>query len=626
MTKDAVREIVKGVLPVMNQEMLFRIFSSAPAILGVVRDDDYVIEFANPYFEQFLGKEKVLQQRLADVLQLKSPHDFYTVLRKVMRTGKSYVAYEVEFVRQTQNDQNTVQYYDVNIQRYRGTNRQTENWLILFLYDVTEKVLIRQKHEETTNALEKNQKFLNDFFNNAPAFIGTASGKDLVISNVNPEMEKLFTGRKLLHEKVADAIPELKNNGMLARLRQVFQEGTPLLGTEQLLKVKKPGNKRYTFRYITYSCQPTYQPSGAIDGVLVFGYDVTRIVTEKKKQLNNVKKIMETLPQITSISSPRGTNIYFNRFFYEYSGLSKKEAAVNGWNSILHPASAPAILERWSASLQRNTEYKDEIKLLRHSDQTYRWHKVTIQPVRNSAGEVVNWVASAVDIQDEKEKVEKKDEFISIASHELKTPLTTVKAYLQLIEADSITTPQVDIYAKKALASTERLNELISELLEVSRLQQENFMLDRVPFDFDQMIRSAVSDNQHQVPHKIIIEGETRLFYNGDRERLKQVVSNLVGNAIKYSPGKSEVKVTLAVKSEGILVCVRDYGIGIAPVHAERIFDRYYRVNGSQVSFQGLGIGLYISMQIVLRHEGKLWVESEPNKGSSFYILLPNKQ
>jgi PAS domain S-box-containing protein len=230
------------------------------------------------------------------------------------------------------------------------------------------------------------------------------------------------------------------------------------------------------------------------------------------------------------------------------------------------------------------------------------------------------------DITERRAIEQRKDDFLSIASHELKTPLTTIKGYVQII--GRLTADMQNEKLKGAVEKTttyvERLNNLISELLDVSRIQSGNIELHKVPFDFDAAVVDAVENLQQAGhSHKITVTGKTGCTFNGDESHITQVITNLLSNAIKYSPNQQTVGVHLSVVSDYIKFAVTDNGVGIPRDEQPKIFDRFYRVGSTQQHFPGMGIGLYICAEIIRNHEGSIWVESEPGKGSVFSFTLP---
>ncbi len=207
----------------------------------------------------------------------------------------------------------------------------------------------------------------------------------------------------------------------------------------------------------------------------------------------------------------------------------------------------------------------------------------------------------------------------------MKTPLTSAKAYLQLLEMSLDKKDEAtSLYVKKASHAVSRLSELISELMDVSKIQHGKLDYNISTFNFNEMIKHTVEDiNSISLKHAIVATGKVGSAVEGDRERLQQVVINLLNNAIKYSPDSLDVYINVAEKDGEVKVSVKDNGIGISKQHLNKIFDRYYRVEEHAIQFQGLGIGLFISNEIIQRHHGKLWAESEPGKGSTFSFTIP---
>lgn len=231
-----------------------------------------------------------------------------------------------------------------------------------------------------------------------------------------------------------------------------------------------------------------------------------------------------------------------------------------------------------------------------------------------------------IDIHDQKESEKRKDEFISIASHELKTPLTTIKAFFQLavkeISPESKQYPMIGRVSRQV----NRMERLIADLLDVSRINSGRMQYDLEDFDFDIMLKEVVASTQEISPdHSLMLEKSEPVIINGDRHRLEQVVINLLNNAVKYSPGENKVSIRSEVDRGNLLVTIQDYGIGINKKHIEGLFERFSRADIGH-RFQGLGLGLYISSEIIKRHGGNIHVESEPGKGSSFIIQLPLHQ
>jgi signal transduction histidine kinase len=231
--------------------------------------------------------------------------------------------------------------------------------------------------------------------------------------------------------------------------------------------------------------------------------------------------------------------------------------------------------------------------------------------------------SAKIDINDQKENEKKKDEFISIASHELKTPLTTIKAFFQLAKREI--NPEFRSYGfiSKAGRQLNRMERLIEDLLDVSKINSGKMQYNLEQFEFSAILRDAVDSVQEISPtHTLVLEHVPTVMFNGDRHRLEQVIINLLNNAVKYSPDADKVIVNAELSDESLVVTIKDFGIGVSQEHLEALFERFYRVD-TQHRFQGLGLGLFISSDIIKRHGGRIWAESVEGQGSVFKFQLP---
>ncbi len=218
----------------------------------------------------------------------------------------------------------------------------------------------------------------------------------------------------------------------------------------------------------------------------------------------------------------------------------------------------------------------------------------------------------------------RKDEFMSIASHELKTPLASVKAYVQLLDRSLEKDERIKGYLDRTLAQINKLNSLIVDLLDTSRIENGRLKFNESLFNFNKLINESVEMIGQIYPdYKIRVTGESNVLIRGDETRLEQVLLNYMTNAIKYSPDIRELELHSTIQNNFLIVSVKDFGIGIPKESQADVFRKFYRVEGTARRFQGLGVGLYICFEIIRRHNGKCWLESEVGKGSTFYFSLP---
>lgn len=337
------------------------------------------------------------------------------------------------------------------------------------------------------------------------------------------------------------------------------------------------------------------------------------------------KYLANNIPQMTWTNLPGGEVDYYNQQWYDYTGLTREETQKWRWEKALHPDDLQTTTEKFTASLKSGEIFEVENRYKR-ADGSYRWHLNRAVPLRDENDKIVFWVGTATDIEDQKKEMERKDEFIGIASHELKTPLTSLKGYLQLVSSykrDEL--PHVvKQYIEKASASLNKLQRLVNDLLDVSKIQAGKLEYAFTKINLTELLKIWLENAAHiHSQNNFTIKDGHDYFINGNAERLEQVLMNLINNAVKYSPQNKNIIVETSLDNDYVRVSVTDFGIGLSTEQKEHIFERFYRVEDKKYMTSGLGMGLYISAEIIKYHNGEIGVESEMGKGSTFYFELP---
>jgi signal transduction histidine kinase len=343
----------------------------------------------------------------------------------------------------------------------------------------------------------------------------------------------------------------------------------------------------------------------------------------KKAQLEinekamEMRSILESIPQIAFTTKSDGTLEYNNSQWLNYS------ASENDF-PVAHPDDNN-IEEEIRRTIRVGRPLEMEVRVRMRDKDDYRYHLLRVLPVKESEN-IVKWVGTFTDIEDQKQAVKKKDEFISIASHELKTPLTSIKGYVQLLEQMTDNNSISKTYIGRTLTQIKKLNNLVVDLLDISKIESGKLKYNMQEFNCETMIANAVEITSQTYPDfRIHRLGNANHTVYGDEMRLEQVVLNLLANAIKYSPKSKEVLVEIASTPTYIKICIKDYGIGISKEDQENIFKKFYRIEKDGSNVQGLGIGLYICAEILERHHFEYGVDSEPGKGSCFHFTIPLK-
>jgi signal transduction histidine kinase len=214
-----------------------------------------------------------------------------------------------------------------------------------------------------------------------------------------------------------------------------------------------------------------------------------------------------------------------------------------------------------------------------------------------------------------------------MVSHELKTPLTSLGAIIQVANAKLQNSEDTFLAGamQKANQQVKRMTAMINGFLNISRLESGKIHIEKQEFDMEALISDTVEEaNLTAGMHTIRFERRRPVIVHADPNKIGSVISNFISNAIKYSPKATHIEVACITKDKQVIVSVKDEGLGIKPDDLDKIFDRYYRVEADQTRhISGFGIGLYLSSEIIQRHGGKVWAESEPGQGSTFYFSIP---
>jgi PAS domain S-box-containing protein len=248
-------------------------------------------------------------------------------------------------------------------------------------------------------------------------------------------------------------------------------------------------------------------------------------------------------------------------------------------------------------------------------------------PIIGDEGTYFGYVWFFLDITEREHLAKQKDAFIGVATHELKTPVTSVKAYTQILKKrfkNAGNNESVELLQKMDLQLNKLIN-LIGDLLDVTKIEAGKLSFSVEKFEIAELVQEITEELQRTTErHVITVKSNIKRKINADRDRTGQVLTNFLTNAIKYSPNAQNIHVTIKENKEYITVCVQDFGVGIPQDKLSKVFERFYRVVGpKEDTYPGLGLGLYISSEIIKRQGGKIWVESEKGKGSTFCFSLP---
>lgn len=356
---------------------------------------------------------------------------------------------------------------------------------------------------------------------------------------------------------------------------------------------------------------------------------LARLEAEEKLKASeeNYKAIVnQSVSGIFKLSSD-GHILFTNDYFAKMLGYNREELLQLTVKDIVHPFDLDKTFAGFNTMVVSGQPFEVE-KRLKRKDQSVIWVTNYAAPLFDSLKQPIGALVVSVDISRQKAVEQQKDEFISIASHELKTPLTSVKAYGQLVQQTSKegnAEELADMIGRMNL-HIDRLVNLVGTILDTTKLERQEYSVNLEKLDINELISEKVKENQLAAPHfRFIFNPCEKAWVYGDKISLGQVLNNLISNAVKYSPHGSVITIDCGQSESYIKVCVTDEGIGISEKDQEKVFDKYYRSVGLLESGRsGIGLGLYLCGEIIRRHNGTIGVTSILGSGTTFYFTIPS--
>jgi len=296
----------------------------------------------------------------------------------------------------------------------------------------------------------------------------------------------------------------------------------------------------------------------------------------------------------------------------------------------LHPEDRERILAVISSVYIKSVSggmYDVDYRTVGALDQNLRWVRAKGQAYFDQNDKPIRFIGSVLDITEQKQDEQRKNDFIGMVSHELKTPLTSLSGLIQLVHAKLKNSEDVFIAGAmtKANVQVKKMTSMINGFLNISRLEAGKISIDKQSFSLEKLIIEAIDEIRLTVStHSIHFSSNESITVNADRDKIGSVITNLLTNAVKYSPKGENIDVSMQLKESNVQVSIKDEGVGVRPQDTDKLFDRFYRVETNHTHMiAGFGIGLYLCAEIIERHGGKIGVTSEIGAGSTFYFSLP---
>lgn len=603
---------------------------------------DYIFLEANPVFETQTGLKNAIGRRMSD---LQPAHEtyWYEVYGEVLRTRKS-----VHFENEASALKGGI-WYDVFAFPY---GEACSNQVAVFFNDITDRKR-QQLRQEFLLSLADSLRTLSD-----PLAIQTVASEQIAqLLNTTHAFYAAINGNFTIQAEYAKAgAPSLMgeySTAASASILPFLQQGAALVKEDlgkypipvaAIIAVPLVKNGILTGAFCVADQTPRAWGASEVELVREAGERIWA-ATERARAEQALAKSEALLTSVFLVSPVglgftdiEGNFLLLNDEMRRFLPTAKMPSLDNERQSrwlAFHPdGSRIAQHDFPTFRALRGDPVKPYLELMYTDDDgIHTWTRVASTPLLNEKGAITGAVSVVTDInalketeKQLKELLQQKDIFISIASHELKTPITSMKVYADLIEERlaELGLEEEGILLKRLNNQIDKLTTLINHLLDTSRISEGELRLHPEKTDITDLLKEKVTEMQLTTTHQFLLEAPPLPVVMIDRERISQVITNLFTNAIRYSAKGSTITINGKSTSHGIEISIRDEGCGITQEDQQKIFERFFRgTSGSKESYPGMGLGLYITAQIIQRHNGQIRVESTPGKGSTSYFTLP---
>ncbi|MET0463435.1 MAG: ATP-binding protein [Chitinophagaceae bacterium] len=485
---------------------------------------------------------------------------------------------------------------------------------------------------DSANKLAESKSHLSSIMDKAPIGICILKGRNHIIEVANETILKAWgrTAQEVLGKPHHEARPELKGQEVYNWLDEVFETGNTKINNEISVMLKDGDGLRLA--YVNSVYQATRGNNGEITGVVV----ILEEITDKVMQRREANKIQDMF-NLAVKAGEMGT------FYYDpLTNLFSANETLKSWFGLpgdsqldltlaldaIRAEDRQNVVDAITRSLTFSSGglFETEYTIIHPQTQEPRMVKAKGRAFFDGKGKALSLNGTLIDITEPKREQQRKNDFIAMVSHELKTPLASMKLYLQLLQEHA--GKKQDMVASgtlvKAVRQVKKMISMINSFLNVSRLEAGKMSIEKQVFNMKEMLAEIKEETSTTIISHTLHYNSENVMVNADREKISQVVHNLISNATKYSAARTQIVVSCHFEDDYALVSVKDEGIGVKEEHRKRLFEQYYRVDADKgEAVSGFGIGLYLASEIIHMHDGTIWVDSEWGHGSTFYFKIP---
>ena len=507
------------------------------------------------------------------------------------------------------------------------------------LVRVASKLAVASVAREAHAIEEAARRRLYGHFMQAPFPIAVLRGPRHVTEIANPiALQAWGKDETIVGKPIVEGIPELVGQPFVGYLDDVFRTGIAHRAEGQLARLARAAGGQLEDVYWDFVYTALRDGDGAIEGVLVCGYEVTaqvraskelsRLLAKAEASEQQFRELVENLPELAWTARPDGFVDYYNRRWYEYTGTTPAAMEGWGWKSIHDPDKVDAVVERWRHSIETGEPFEMEYPL-RGADGAFRWFLTRIEPLHDDEGHVVRWFGSNTNIDERRRNDDFKETFLGILGHDLRNPLSTILTTSRVLVVRQDTPVEIRRKLERVVSSGVRMQRMIDQLLDLTRarltagipvaVSSTEVALGPIVTKIVDEIRAAHPESRFEV----CAWDQCSAFIDADR--FEQVVSNLLGNAVTHGDNTKPVRVLMSAYPDEVTLTVHNQGVPIDPAFLPMLFNPFARANKPAGRSAGLGLGLYISERIIDAHGGTLSVQSTAEAGTRFEVNLPRR-
>ncbi len=464
---------------------------------------------------------------------------------------------------------------------------------------------------------------LTGLVDQAPGFVVVLRGPDHVVELANRAV--LNIPGQVLGKPLVEVFPELAGQNLIAVLEHAYATGETFVGRNMRLLLRRGPDRKLSETFVDVVCQPIVEDDGTITGIFMLGFEVTQQIQLQTER----RALLELMPAFLWQCRRDGTTSWVNDRAVIFSGARREQLLENGWLCFVAPDDRQRVMDAWHHSLETGEPYEAVLRMRRH-DGVYFWYLMRANPLRDGSGEITGWLGAGIDVDAQRrarDELERRAAYekrlIGIVSHDLRNPLSAISMGAAMALEMTELPPIARSAVARIASAADRATRLVGDFMDLAQARSGEIPLRLAVADLREVVRTAIDElRQVHAGHEIALDvGGGDMTLVCDRDRVAQVLGNLVNNAVQHGAEGRPIAVHLELSVAAVELAVHNEGTPIPAADIPHVFEPFWRSRSSR----GVGLGLYIAHEIIAAHAGELTVQSGEAGGTTFTIRLPRE-